>query len=224
MKLWLDTYIGTDIATYLGLAISVVTVFGAAKVFKIRKQKNINQSANKNQGDVYQAGGNINQTINNYIPSDNAEADNLKKKNEYDLKIIEEILVLLPYEETIGWVEQSYISGLRRDVCLNMEKADKFCGENYRLYNHAVNKAKDLFIQSITSYVNSTLPFLHVDHPDRLPLMLNIPHDWKYKGEKSERNFRKHQDNMRETSSAMIGCYNDFIRTFKAEGFITDKL
>lgn len=129
---------------------------------------------------------------------------------------------MLPYEDTVGWVEQSYLSGLPRDICLNMEKAEKFSGENYRLFNTEVQSAKDDFIEAMKLFLNSTEPFLSIDYPDRVPVMLSLPHDWKYKGEKSEKVFRSHQQNMKKTSGEMVERYKDFVRTFKTQGFIID--
>ncbi|MCS6036392.1 hypothetical protein LNQ52_05525 [Klebsiella pneumoniae subsp. pneumoniae] len=82
---------------------------------------------------------------------------------------------MLPYEDTTQWVEQSYLSGIRQDVCLNIEKAEKFSGEKYRLFNTEVNGAKDAFLDAMAAYVDSTLPFMSVDYPNRKPVMLSLP-------------------------------------------------
>ncbi|MCV6038724.1 hypothetical protein OFP00_37155, partial [Escherichia coli] len=81
-----------------------------------------------------------------------------------------------------------------------IEKAEKFSGEKYRLFNTEVNGAKDAFLDAMTAYVDSTLPFMSVDYPNRKPVMLSLPHDWKSKSVESEANFRFHQQNVRETS------------------------
>lgn len=222
---WLNTNFGTDTATYLGLAVGMVALFiGGNKVYKNQKKKRIIQHAVKTQGNVYQAGGDINQTTHIFNTTNDTEAESLKKKNDHDLKIIEEILTLLPYNETTNWVKQSYITGLPLQLSLNMDEAEKFNGEKYRLYNTGVNSAKNAFIEAMGRFNDSIIPFLHAEYPEREPIMMNPPHDWKYKGEKLESNFRQHQGNLRETSGVMVECYQDFVKTFKDQGFITDKL
>lgn len=222
---WINTNFGTDVATYLSLVVGIIALFTGGKQYnKIRNKKRIKQTAEETQGDVYQAGRDVIHTTNIYQPSIDTKTEQSKKEHDHDLKIIDEILALLPYEDTKNWVEQSYITGLPQDICLNMEKMEKFTNEKYRLFNTETNVAKNAFIESTLSFVDSTLPFLHIDHPQRVPLMLNLPHDWKYKGKESENNFRKHQSNMRITSKEMINLYDNFVKTFKEHGFITDKL
>ncbi|EFC7717270.1 hypothetical protein MLL17_12125 [Escherichia coli] len=227
MTEWLNAHFGADAATYLSLLVGVLALFGigGGVTYRIRQQNNIKQKAKKTEGDVNQAGRDINQTTNVYHTSNESTEDPVKKKqDEHDLKIIDQILELLPYEDTTQRVEQSYLSGIRQDVCLNIEKAEKFSGEKYRLFNTEVNGAKDAFLDAMTAYVDSTLPFMSVDYPNRKPVMLSLPHDWKSKSVESEANFRFHQQNVRETSGGMIARYEDFVRTFKAHGFISDKL
>lgn len=219
MTEWLNSNLGSDTATYLGLFAGVIALFIGGNKYKKWKQNNIKQKIKNIHGDVSQAG----RDINHYHSANDSENNRLKNKYEHDLKIIEKILELLPYEDTLGWVEQSYIAGLPRDTCLNMEKAEKFSGENYRLFNTEVHNAKDAFIEAMRLFLNSTSEFLSIDYPDRVPAMLSLPHDWKHKGEQSEKAFRTHQQNLRETSGEMIERYKDFVRTIKVQEFITDK-
>lgn len=218
MTEWLNTNLGSDTATYLSLFAGIVALFIGGSKYKKWNKSNIKQNAKNIHGDVIQAGRDI-----NHYHSKNDSDIQLKKKYEHDLKIIEKILEMLPYEDTLGWVEQSYISGLPRDICLNMERAENFSGENYRLFNAEVHKAKDAFIEAMRLFLNSTEPFLSIDHPDRVPVMLSLPHDWKYKGEQSEKAFRTHQQNLRETSGEVVERYKEFVRTIKIQEFITDK-
>ncbi|HCS1609345.1 TPA: hypothetical protein OQM95_004700, partial [Shigella dysenteriae] len=176
MTEWLNAHFGADAATYLSLLVGVLALFGigGGVTYRIRQQNNIKQKAKKTEGDVNQAGRDINQTTNVYHTSNESTEDPVKKKqDEHDLKIIDQILELLPYEDTTQWVEQSYLSGIRQDVCLNIEKAEKFSGEKYRLFNTEVNGAKDAFLDAMTAYVDSTLPFMSVDYPNRKPVMLS---------------------------------------------------
>lgn len=216
---WLNTNLGSDTATYFGLFVGIVALFIGGSKYKKWKKSNIKQNAKNIHGDINQAG----RDINHYHSANDSENKQFKEKYEHDLKIIEQILEMLPYEDTLGWVAQSYIAGLPRDIFLNMEKTEKFSGENYRLFNDEVHNAKDAFIEAMRLFLNSTEPFLSIDYPNRVPVMLSLPHDWKHKGEQSEKAFRKHQQNLRETSGEMVDRYKEFIRTIKIQEFITDK-
>ncbi|CNI82663.1 Uncharacterised protein [Yersinia intermedia] len=64
---WLNTHIGTDWATYQGLGVSIIglgiTVFAAPKIIKKYKLRQINKN---NNGNINQAGRDLNiTTINN---------------------------------------------------------------------------------------------------------------------------------------------------------------
>lgn len=229
---WLNLHVGTDWATYQGWILSIagigVSFYGLYRAATILKQKTkkakIKQIVKKIDGISNQAGRDINNTTNNHYTGIDENDVLLKKKHVHDLKIIEEILILLPYEETIDQVERSYIVGMFYKFARNLEDAEKFTDEKYRLYNATVETSKAIFIDSLKAFNNSFNGFLSVDQPDRKPLRLDLPYDWKNKGDKSESIYRTYQNNMRETSGVMIECYKDFIRTFKQNDFITDKL
>ncbi|CAM3828191.1 hypothetical protein [Rouxiella silvae] len=205
---WLNTNMGTDWATYQGWGMAIVSlIIGVYAVFHA----------------VPTITHVFNSTTNNNFSDKDDNADKLEKMNAHDMRIIEEILMLLPYDETYNWVEQSYINGIPLSVTNNLDKAQVFLGENYQLYNKVVNAEKNSFIESINTFMDSTMPFLHVDYPNREPIMVNLPHDWKYKGEEAEKNFRMHQNKMRETSGFMINSYASFVKSFKNEGFVIEK-
>lgn len=216
---WLNTNLGSDTANYFGLLVGIVALFISGNKYKKWKKNSIRQNSHNINGNVNQAA----RDINYYYSANNSDSNQLKKKYEHDLKIIKEILETLPYEDTLEWVERSYIAGLPRDVCLNMEKAEKFSGENYRLFNIEVHNAKDALIEAIRLFLNSAEVFLTIDYPDKVPMMLSLPHDWKYKGEQSEKAFRTHQQNLRETSGEMVERYKEFVKTIKIQEFIIDK-
>ena len=230
---WLNSNLGSDTATYLGLFLGIIALFIGGSKYKKWRKSSIKQNAKSIQGDVNQGGRDVNQSgrdinqsgrdINHYYYANDSENNQSKNKYEHDLKIIEQILEILPYEDTLRWVEQSSINGLPNEICLNMEKAEKFSGENYRLFNAEVNNAKNAFIEAMRLFIDSTMSFLHIDYPDRVPVMLSLPHDWKYKSEKSENTFRICQKNLRETSGEMIECYKKFVITIKNQEFITDR-
>ncbi|CNI26566.1 hypothetical protein [Yersinia intermedia] len=146
-----------------------------------------------------------------------------KKKKAHDLKIIEEILTLLPYESTLNEAEQSSIVGMTYQFPRNLDGAGKYRDAKYRLYNSAVNEVKDNFIIAITAFYNSLTPFLTVDNPEREPLRLDLPYDWR-NNPKSEKTYRKYQSEMRETSAVMIENYQLFIKAIKENDFITGSI
>lgn len=223
MLQWLNTNLGTDWATYLSLVLAVVALVAGGTIYKIRKQKNINihQTAKDVQGDAVFIGRD--QTIHNhhYEGLDSKHEDE-KKKNEHDLKIIEDILTLLPYENTVYQLEQSYIAGILFKFSQNLEEAQKFADVNYSLFNMTTNDAKNIFIDSIKKFNEITMNFLTIDHPDREPLKLDLPYDWR-DGGKNEERYRSYQSQMREASGEVISRYREFIRIFKSEGFVTGK-
>ncbi|BET65041.1 hypothetical protein [Yersinia pseudotuberculosis] len=224
---WLNTHIGIDWATYqgwgfsiIGLGISVIGIIGAPKIIKKYTlwQTNIN-----NNGNINQAGRDLNITTINHISHSNKESGIEEKKKAHDLSIIEEILTRLPYEATLYEAEQSYLVGITYQFARDLDDARKYTDEKYRLYNPAVNSAKDNFTISIDKFYKSFLSFLTVDHPEREPLRLDLPYDWRNNPE-SEKTYRKYQSEMRETSAVMIENYKLFIKTIKENDFITDTI
>ncbi|HDL6709526.1 TPA: hypothetical protein U5D85_004384 [Yersinia enterocolitica] len=221
---WLNTHIGTDWATYLGLGVSIIglgiTVFAAPKIIKKYKLRQTNKN---NNGNINQAGRDLNITTINHISHAKTESGIEEKKKAHDLKIIEEILTFLPYEATLYEADQSSIVGMTYQFARNLNEAEKYRDAKYRLYNPAVNEVKDNFIIAITAFYNSLTPFLTVDHPEKEPLRLDLPYDWR-NNPKSEKTYRKYQSEMCETSAVMIENYKLFIKTIKENDFITDTI
>ncbi|WP_254230647.1 hypothetical protein [Yersinia massiliensis] len=229
---WLNTHIGNDWATYQGWGISIIglgiTVFATPKIIKNFKLSQTNKNSNGNgngngNGNINQAGRDLKITTINHISHSKIESDIEEKKKAHDLKIIEEILTLLPYEATLYEAEQSYIVGMTYQFARNLDEAGKYMNEKYKLYNSAVNEVKYNFIIAITAFYNSLTPFLTVDHPEKEPLRLDLPYDWR-NNPKSERTYRKYQSEMCETSAVMIENYQLFIKTIKENEFITDTI
>lgn len=224
---WLNTHIGIDWATYqslclaiISLGISVIGIIGAPKIIKKYKLRQTNKN---NNGNINQAGHDLNITTINHISHANKESDIEEKKKAHDLNIIEEILTLLPYEDTIDKAGRSYQVGMTYQLSRDLEDAEKYTGEKYSLYNQVVNEAKDNFIIAATAFNNSACGFLSVDRPERKPLRLELPYNWKNHPER-EKKYRQCQSEMRETSAVMIENYKLFIKTIKENEFITNKI
>lgn len=221
---WLNTHIGTDWATYQGWGISIIglgfTVFAAPKIIKKYKLRQTNKN---NNGNINQAGRDLNITTINHISHSNKESNIEEKKKSHDLKIIEEILTLLPYEATLNEAEQSYLVGMTYQFARNLDESRKYTDEKYRLYNSAVNEAKDNFIIAITAFYKSLTPFLAANNLYRKRLRLDL----SYNGNNNQENeelYQKHQDNIFKTSAVMIENYQLFIKTIKENEFITDTI
>ncbi|EKQ0627243.1 hypothetical protein P4P73_005065 [Salmonella enterica] len=224
MTEWLNTNLGSDTATYLGLFAGIVALFIGGNKYKKWKQNNINQNTKNIRGDVSQAGRDINNTTNNNYSGTDGEAELIKKQHDHDLKIIEEILTLLPYKNTIHQAESSYITGMFLSFSSDLEEAEKFSGEEYTLYDNDVEYAKSKFINAIKMFNESHFGFLSVDHPERKPPRLDLPYNLRDRGGKDEEKYREYQNNMRETSGVMNECYKNLVTVFKRKNFITDKL
>lgn len=222
---WLNEHVGTDFATYFSIFLAVIgLIAGGRKIYVNKTIKNkTTQSVRNNSGHVSMAGHDIVNTINNYSVVDE-KVEALKKNNAHDVKIIEEILTLLPYEETVHYIEKSYLVGMPLDLSTRLDSARRFLDEKYTIFNPSLNEAKNKFIESIDDFSSVILEFLFVDHPEREPLRLDLPYDWKCKGEESENIYRKHQSKMRSTGDTMINYYRDLVRVFNEQGLITDKL
>ncbi|WP_392440381.1 hypothetical protein AABD61_08400 [Edwardsiella piscicida] len=222
---WLNEHVGTDFATYFGIFLAVIgLVAGGGKIYVNKTIKNkTTQSVINNSGHVSMAGHDIVNTINNYSVVDE-KVEALKKNNAHDVKIIEEILTLLPYEETVHYIEKSYLVGMPLDLSTRLDSARRFLDEKYTIFNPSLNEAKNKFIESIDDFYSVILEFLFVDHPEREPLRLDLPYDWKCKGEESENIYLKHQSKMRSTGDTMVNYYKDLVRVFNEQGLITDKL
>lgn len=174
MREWLDLHIGTDWATYQGWILGIVglglTIYGLIRqVPKIKQRinnKKLKQIAKCIDGGLNQAGRDIINTTNNHYSEVSRESE-LAKKHDHDLKIIEEILCLLPYEETIDQLERSYIVGMFYQFSRDLENAEKFTDEKFQLYNSDMEISKNKFIDSIKAFNDSYSSFLSVDNPEK---------------------------------------------------------
>ena len=192
MREWLDLHVGTDWATYqgwiLGIAGLGLTIYGlirqASKIKQRTNNKKVNQAAKYIEGGLNQAGRDIINTTNNHFPEVSREPDLARKQYDHDLKIIEEILFLLPYEQTIDQLERSYIAGILYQFSRDLDKAEKFTDEKFQLYNSDMETSKNKFIKSLKAFNASRISFLSVDHHEREPLRLDLPYDWKNKGKR----------------------------------------
>lgn len=226
---WLNENIGADAATYLGTFLGFIGLFwGGSKIInlksnslvnKINNSNNHEQTLNVGSGNGFQSGGDMNVTIGSINSSEHEEE---QAKKLHDLRIIEQIVELLPYENTLHYVDLSYISGMPYELARAIDRAEDFTGPKYKIYNPKVEAAKAEFLNAVSSFNEICLSFLSVDNPQRKPLMVVPPFDWR--NGPSEIRYRELQSSLSEQATMLINKYNLFVDVYKSEGFFSDKI
>ncbi|WP_081869847.1 hypothetical protein [Endozoicomonas numazuensis] len=103
----------------------------------------------------------------------------------HDKKIIEELLSLLPYENTHHWLEQAAYAGMRRDFTHDLEACEKFITPPFAIYNEQVEASKNELILCIKDFNQHCLGHLGAQE-DKSGQMYLPPYHWKSQGKKSE--------------------------------------
>lgn len=217
------SWLTTDVATYLGLAVGVIGLFWrGSKLISSRKNSH-NQTQTVKNGNALQAGGDI--TINMGNSDSAAELAKLEEersKKSSDLRIVEELLELIPYEDTIHHIDLSYLHGMPYQFARQLDKAEEYNNIRYQLFNVNLEAAKSKFIESIAEFNIVAAEYLGVDNPAREPLMVVPPFHWKHDG--SEAKYRELQDQLGNCAISVKGKYDNFISTLKSESFVTNKI
>lgn len=224
---------GADAATYIGLGLAVLGLFwGGSKFFNIRiNKKHIKKTTNNSQeqtlnvdsGNGLQAGRDMNINMNktdSVEDIDKAKEKRAKKSN--DLRVVEEMLSLIPYEETVHFVGQSYICGMPYDFARKLDRIEQFDNVRYQLFNSTVELSKLNFVKNISKFNSISAEFLGVDDASKEKLMVVPPYHWKYNG--SEEIYRDLQTRLSDSADSVIEQYDNFIGTLKSEGFVSDKI
>ncbi|TMP88312.1 hypothetical protein CWC05_02430 [Pseudoalteromonas ruthenica] len=229
MIAWLNENLGADAATYIGTGIGIVGLFwGGSKVLNLSVNKAVNeidnsktqdQTLNVGSGNGFQSGGDMNVTIGS-IHSPEQEEE--KAKKSHDLRIIEKIVELLPYEDTLHHVDLSYISGMPYELARSLDRVEDFNGPKNKIYNQEVELAKKDMLIAAHKFNEVCISFLSVDHPDRKPLMVVPPFDWR--NGPSEARYRELQSSLSDKATVLIDKYKKFVEVYKSEGFISDKI
>jgi len=154
-------------------------------------QNNAKQSQNvENAGTGIQAGGDV--IINmggSDSTTDTANLEEVRSKKSYDLRVVEELLDLIPYEDTLHHVDLSYLHGMPYEFARKLDRAENFNNVRY---------------------------------PTKEPLMVVPPYHWKNNG--SEATYRDLQGRLGDAAVSVTEQYDNFIRTLKSEGFVSDKI
>ncbi|GHX02562.1 TPA: hypothetical protein ACGGCQ_003387 [Vibrio cholerae] len=217
------SWLTTDVATYLGLAVSVIGLcWGGSKLVSSWRSSHKQTQTVKN-GNALQAGGDITINMGNSdSATELAQLEEERSKKSSDLRIVEELLELIPYEDTIHHVDLSYLHGMPYDFARQLDKAEEYDNIRYQLFNANLEAAKSQLIESITSFNIVAAKFLGVDNAKREPLMVVPPFHWKHNG--SEAIYRELQDQLGNCAISVKEQYDHFIGTLKSEGFVTNKI
>jgi hypothetical protein len=210
-----------DAATYISLCLGVVTLFlgGSKYLSKIKR----NQKQCVKNGNALQAGRDLN--IN--IKSSKTAADAMKVEEEHskkssDLRTIEKLLELIPYEDTIHHVSSSYLSGMPSEFACRLDRAESFNNIKHQLFNVNADAAKSAFIDSIIEFNDVSAKFLGFDGVRKEPLILTPPFHWKSNG--SEAIYRDLQSRLSNAANSVTQQYDHFIAVLKTESFVSDKI
>ncbi|EMX9179735.1 hypothetical protein OGY07_02830 [Citrobacter sp. Cs237] len=84
----------------------------------------------------------------------------LSEQRMRDQRIIEEILHVWPYEETVGCTQYYLHPAIIHQISHRMEQAEKFNDSDYRLHDETIELAKREFISSIIELNYTIYAFL----------------------------------------------------------------
>lgn len=141
----------------------------------------------------------------------------------HDLKIIQNLLSKLPYENTRYWVEQSPVAGLRKDFSADLEFCEKFITPPFCLYNIKVEASKIELIKSLIAYNSKCAEFLGAQEDPTGP-MYRPPYHWKGYGDEREARYYQMQSDLSDAGQEFLGRYNAFIKCIKSEGFVLEEI
>ncbi|PMN25876.1 hypothetical protein BCT41_19495 [Vibrio splendidus] len=212
-----------DVATYISLAIGIGALLWGGSKYISNRNETQKQTQKVKNGNALQAGGDI--TINmgdSDSAADIAKVEEERSKKSNDLRIVEELLELIPYEDTIHHVDLSYLHGMPYEFARKLDRVETFNNVRYQLFNSTVEAEKLKFVNSISEFNIVVGKFLAVDDARREPLMVVPPFHWKYNG--SEAIYRELQSQLGDAAISVTEHYNSFIGTLKSEGFVSDKI
>lgn len=141
----------------------------------------------------------------------------------HDKKIIEELLQLLPYENTHYWLEQASYAGMRRDFAHDLESCEKFVTPPFTIYNVEVEASKKELVLCIKDFNSHCLGHLGAQE-DKSGQMYLPPYHWKSQGPKSEARYYAQVEAMGKSAQKLKDQYDSFIQTVKQQGFIINEI
>lgn len=158
----------------------------------------------------------------NYVQTkynDGKTQELIKNQYPHDKKIIDELLVLLPYENTHHWLEQAGYAGLRRDFSHDLQECEKFNSVPYKVYNENVETVKTVLIAKIQDFNVQCMNHLGAQE-DKTGKMYLPPYHWKSQGKDSEARYYEQVKSVSESGQKVRFMLDQFIEVVKKEGFI----
>ena len=142
-----------------------------------------------------------------------------QKQIPHDEKIIKEILGLLPYEDSLYWLEQAGYAGLRRDFSADLETCEKFSTAPFKLYNEKVEYVKLELINAIKVFNLECMGHLGAQENSNGNMYLP-PFHWKSQSKESEKKYYEQVESVGNQGQAVKVQLDEFIKVVKSENFI----
>lgn len=150
-----------------------------------------------------------------------------RRKNEvpHDQKIIEALLIYLPYENTKFWIGNAPTSGIRRDFAHGLEECEKYVTPPFKIYNQVVEKKKIGLVGKVAAFNKAAYDSGYLGaQEDVTGDMYLPPYHWKGHGGKSEERYYELLHKLADAGQELLQEYDDFISCFKSEGFFIEKI
>lgn len=141
------------------------------------------------------------------------------KQIPHDEKIIIEILDLLPYQDTIFWLEQAGYAGLRRDFSADLETCEKFSTVPFKLYNEQVEGVKLKLVDAIKAFNQECMGHLGAQENPNGNMYLP-PFHWKNQSKESEKKYYEQVESVGNQGQTVKIQLDEFIKIVKSENFI----
>mgnify|MGYP005990740211 CR=1 FL=1 len=141
----------------------------------------------------------------------------------HDQKIIEELILFLPYENTHYWLEQASYAGIRRDFAHDLEVCEKFITPPFSVYNVEVESSKKKLVLCIKDFNHKCLGHLGAQE-DKSGQMYLPPYHWKSQGKDSQARYYEQVETVGNSAQKLKDQYDSFINTVKQQGFIINEI
>lgn len=151
--------------------------------------------------------------------SDKEKSEIAKKQIPHDEKLIKEILDLLPYEDTLFWLEKAGYAGLRRDFSADLETCEKYSTAPFKLYNEKVEGAKVKLVDAIKDFNDECMGHLGAQENPEGDMNLP-PFHWKSQSKESEEKYYEQVESVGNQGQVVREQLDEFIKVVKSENFI----
>ncbi|MEN3787534.1 hypothetical protein ABDZ30_15420 [Aeromonas veronii] len=217
------SWLTIDVATYLALVVGVMGLFCGGGKLIVRLKNAQKQIQKVKSGNALQAGGDIIIDMSNHNSAESvAKLEEERLKKSHDLHIVKKLLKLLPYKETISYLERSHITGVPYEFSRRLDTVEEYSNVCYQILNANVESAKLKLVESVSNFNDVVTEFLGVDDITKEPLMLTPPFHWRTNG--SEEIYRVAQEKLRKSAMSVKDDYDKLIMAMNLEGFIINEI